>query len=104
MPAGKSGYLYVIHHPGYPAHSKVGRAVDPLRRLAAANTWSPNGKFRLIGQVHYTDSHLAERVAHLLLGPRWVRGEWFRIWPDNALNLLRGIKSRETRRRKERDD
>lgn len=93
------GYLYVIHHPGYPAHSKIGRAVDPERRLAAANTWSPAGRFRLIGAVHFTDAHQAERIAHHLLGPKWVRGEWFRVWPREALNFLRGLKRRFTNRK-----
>jgi hypothetical protein len=74
----------------------VGRTVDPAKRLAAANTWSPTGLFRLIGAVSFTDAHTAERAAHHLLGDRRTRGEWFRIWPREALSLLRGLRRRET--------
>jgi hypothetical protein len=88
----------VIRHPGYPAHSKIGKAVVPARRLAAANTWSPTGQFRLIGAVRFTDADTAERVAHFILRDRRTRGEWFKLWPDEALAFLRGLKRRETNR------
>jgi hypothetical protein len=92
------GYLYVIFHPDYPHQSKIGLAVDPKRRLAAANTWSPTARFQLSGAVHFTDAPLAERVAHRLLAEHRSRGEWFRLHPDEALNALRGLRRRERNR------
>ena len=93
----RHGYVYVIFHPNYPYQSKVGLAVDPKRRLAAANTWSPTARFGLCGAVRFTDAPTAERVAHRLLKAHRGRGEWFRIPPIEALNLLRGLRRRELR-------
>jgi hypothetical protein len=90
----------VIVHPNYPHRAKIGLATDPKRRLAAANTWSPSARFHLSGQVHFTDAPTAERVAHRLLKDKAVRGEWFRVHPDEALNLLRGLRRRERNREK----
>ncbi len=72
--------------------------MDPKRRLAAANTWSPTARFRLSGAVHFTDAPTAERVAHRLLAEHRSRGEWFRVSPNEALNVLRGLRRRETNR------
>jgi hypothetical protein len=88
----------VIHHPNYPHQSKIGLAVDPSRRLAAANTWSPTARFQLCGAVHFTDAPTAERAAHRLLKDKASRGEWFRVHPTEALNLLRGLRRRERNR------
>ncbi len=96
----KAGFLYVIYHPDYPFQAKIGLAVDPKRRLAAANTWSPTSRFRLSGAVHFTDAPKVERVAHKLLSDRRSRGEWFKLRPKEALSFLRGLKRRETNRKK----
>lgn len=94
----RSGFLYVIYHPGSPSYSKIGKAAKPIRRLAAANTWSPTEQFKLVGAVHFTDADTAERAAHFLLRDRRTRGEWFKLWPEEALALLHGLRRREVYR------
>ncbi len=96
--APRPGWAYVIHHPNYPPQSKTGLAVDPARRPAAANPRPPTARFQLCGAVHFTDAPTAERAAHRLLREKASRGEWFRVHPTDALNLLRGLRRRERNR------
>lgn len=97
------GFLYVIAHPQHRTSSKIGRAVDPYKRLSAANTWSPYGAFRLHGYVFFVDVRLAEKVIHLRLSADRRRGEWFRVAPAKALNILRGLRRREINLMKEKN-
>ena len=75
----RRGFLYAIAHPDYWGWVKVGRAKDPEKRVAQANTWCPGRNFKLLGMIWFDDVIDAEREAHARLAIPFNRGvgEWF---------------------------
>lgn len=82
------GFVYVITNPAWPAHCKVGRAFDPLARLASFQTGAPERDYVLRYAVYFEDVLKAERLIHDTLADYRASGEWFRILPSTAEYVL----------------
>ena len=82
-----------------PGLVKIGRARNPQRRLAAANTWCPRKGFTLVGAVSFTNAHVAERVVHHRLADQARGGEWFHLREgQNPMEILRHVRRMEKAR------
>jgi len=72
-------YVYAIGHPhGYV---KVGRSINPEKRLDQHQTSSPY-RLWLIVQIPTTNSTELESKLHGEFKNRWVTGEWYELTPD----------------------
>lgn len=82
------GFVYVITNPAWPAHCKIGRAYDPVSRLASFQTGSPDRDYELKYAVYFDDVLKAEHLIHDTLADYRAEGEWFRILPSTAEHVL----------------
>jgi hypothetical protein len=85
------GYVYAVTHPAFPGYVKVGRAVDPRKRLQGYNTSCPRNQFSLAFTIHYENHKLAEIAIHdRLRGLRGdATGEWFKAHPDDIFQIIK---------------
>lgn len=65
---------------------KIGRSSDPSRRLKAFS--SGPVEVTLVWQQEFTDAQQAERVAHHFFRKYRVRGEWFRLNPEQVKHFI----------------
>lgn len=84
------GSVYILVNPAWPNWVKVGMAVDPYDRCRSYQTSSPYRDFQVICTLSTQDRRQTERDAHSLIGTEAeaVRGEWFKINSDTAIDLL----------------
>ena len=89
----KDGFVYVIYHDLFPDCVKIGKARNPNKRLADANTWCPEGEFKLHGAVFDRDAMSLERAVHAAAKARSTQldGEWFSMNRWHAMNLIRKV-------------
>ncbi|QOV06106.1 endonuclease [Rhizobium phage Pasto] len=88
------GHLYVITNPAWPGYCKIGRTTGLVSRFRTYQTASPLRDYDLYYSRWFADVCRAERtLKHLYSGQR-ENGEWFRIHPDDAANLVDLVASR----------
>ncbi len=81
----KDGFVYVISHPSFPDRIKIGKARNPNKRLADANTWCPDNGFVIRGAFFFEDALSVERQVHLIHAHHREDGEWFRMSAEQAV-------------------
>lgn len=80
-------YIYVIGTQGNL--QKIGYAADPAKRLAQLQTGNPEKLF-----LHYkipvpdTRARLVEQRIHKEINYKRTMGEWFKLSPKEAIDLL----------------
>ena len=84
----KRGFVYVIRHPAWPAHVKVGRAFDPESRLRQYQTGCPERGYLLHFAAYFPDVVYAEKLIHDTLADYRANGEWFRMLPSTAEHVI----------------
>jgi hypothetical protein len=84
----RRGFVYVIWNPAWPAYVKVGRAFNPLSRLAQFQSGCPERDYKLKYAVYFENCYEAERLIHNTLADYRAEGEWFRILPTTAEHVL----------------
>lgn len=82
------GFVYVVSNKSWMKYLKIGRAVDPYKRVASFNTYDPTQQFRLRYIKYFINCVDAEKAIHELLVKKRVRGEWFRIQLNDAYSSL----------------
>ena len=75
-------YFYVIE--GTPGLYKIGRSVDPLKRLRQLQTGSAV-RFQLVRAIRTLFAEEIERDLHRRYAKKRVRGEWFEL---DSMDLL----------------
>lgn len=80
------GYVYFIQAED-SGLIKIGRAADPIRRLAAMQTGSAE-PLRILRTIRAADDKALERDMHRRFSNCRVRGEWFH--PSSALATFTG--------------
>lgn len=90
--------MYVIVHPAFPGHVKVGTTTGLKGRLATYNTSCPYGQFEVALVVTVPNRREVERALCKMLAPFRCRdnAEWFRVSADHAAHLLTNISTRAT--------
>jgi hypothetical protein len=90
----RDGFVYVIYHDLFPDAVKIGKARNPNKRLADANTWCPEGEFKLHDAIFDRDAMSLERAVHAAAKSRSLQldGEWFSMNRWHAANLIRKVK------------
>lgn len=88
MKKSTEGFVYVISHPNFPSYVKIGRACDPIARLANYQTGCPMRAYKLEGATFFTNCHHTERKAHDVLDSCRMNGEWFCITAEEALKTI----------------
>lgn len=94
MSGDKSGFVYILSHPSWPYHIKVGRACDPLARLNQYQTGCPKRLYELRYSVYFEDCYQAEKEIHARMEPWREQGEWFNVtveWAAAHIRQLREI-------------
>jgi hypothetical protein len=89
----RDGFVYVIYHDLFPDAVKIGKARNPNKRLADANTWCPEGEFKLHDAIFDLDAMSLERAVHAAAKARSTQldGEWFSMNRWHAANLIRKV-------------
>lgn len=86
MANAKETHLYVIQAAD---HCKVGVAYDPTFRLMQLQVGSPIPMVLVASRPCPMDyAAKAEHGAHRLLGEFWLKGEWFAVTPDVAVDAV----------------
>lgn len=93
----KPQFIYVITHPMFNGWVKIGRAIDPERRLSVYQTCSP---FRDFEMPYYTyvlkpvayEWYFEENYKH---ANKNNKPEWFKMSVDEAIKVIENIKSKE---------
>jgi hypothetical protein len=90
MEVKEEGYLYVMVNDT-TLNCKIGvSATDPrLDRVKQLNSGTKSdGEIRCIKTVRCSNYKEAERVLHKIFGNRRIRGEWFRLTPEQSTLLM----------------
>lgn len=82
------GFVYVITHPAFPEYVKIGRAFDPESRLSGYQTGCPRRDYKLHFAAYFVNCHSAERFIHDWLADYRAEGEWFRLLPCVAEQVI----------------
>lgn len=94
MSVDKAGFVYIITHPSWPNHVKVGRACDPIARLSGYQTGCPHRSYELQYAIYFADCYQAELEIHARMEPWREQGEWFNVtveWAASHIRQLREI-------------
>jgi Meiotically up-regulated gene 113 len=84
---GGGAFLYVIQMRGL---CKIGVSQVPFSRMAQLQTASPDKLKLAYSAVTPGDGYDIEAMAHSMLDPYHVNGEWFREQPEMAVAALAG--------------
>ena len=84
------GYVYFVESQGLV---KIGRTNSLRSRLTTLQMGSPS-RLRLIDYIIYNDHLSAEKEWHRRLARYRVRGEWFRIPPEELSNAIEAERQR----------
>lgn len=84
----RQGFVYIIGHPSWPDHFKIGRAFDPESRLRGYQTGCPHRSYVLLYARYFTDCYSAERAIHLHLDKYRREGEWFYVDEHEAIEAI----------------
>ena len=84
------GYVYIFKdHMKPDGLYKIGASHEPQERLDQANTW---GDFESIYESEeVADCAKLEKEVHQSLGRYQVKGEWFKVSEDLAINTIKEI-------------
>ena len=84
------GYVYIFKdHMKSVGLYKIGASHEPQERLDQANTW---GDFESIYESEeVADCAKLEKEVHQSLGRYQVKGEWFKVSEDLAINTIKEI-------------
>lgn len=83
-----SRWVYVISHPSWPGHCKIGEATKPRTRLAAYNTGCPHKRYRLESAEFFQNSRLVTAGVYGELAEHRTHGEWFAVDAEVAINAV----------------
>lgn len=75
----KEGFVYLMQDTRNPEYIKVGKSIEPVRRLEEANCFSPLKSFKLIRWFFCEDAFRIESLVHRTFKNRNSSGEWFRV-------------------------
>lgn len=89
-------FIYVLQNPAYPGYVKIGHARDPQKRLNTYNVGCPFGQYTFAALIPVHDAPAAEAWAHRMVRRHAVRGEWFQVHADDAVNLLKHMPHRSS--------
>ncbi|MEM7200272.1 MAG: GIY-YIG nuclease family protein [Planctomycetota bacterium] len=85
----RDGFLYVISHP-LMRGVKIGRAFNPRERLAQYQTACPERAYHLAYEgPYFEDCESTERRVHQALNGFRLRGEWFAVSVDLAVEVIK---------------
>jgi len=84
----RKGFVYVIGHPAWPEHLKIGRAFDPESRLKGFQTGCPRRAYVLLYARYFDDCYVAERALHYHFDKYRREGEWFYIDEHEAIEAI----------------
>jgi hypothetical protein len=90
---GADTFLYVV--TAGDSFQKIGIANDPGQRLATLQSGCPLSlKLRYVSGIRFsrTTARELERIAHLALSERRLRGEWFGVDPETAAKVTDGAR------------
>ena len=97
------GHVYVVD---YGVAVKVGKSVDPDIRVRQLREFDGNPQVRTFVSPLIEEHHKAEKAMHKALSEKRIRGEYFNIPFEDAVDLLKRqkfntIKMTKARRAKE---
>lgn len=79
----KPGYIYLVRDKG---RFKIGRSINPARRLATAKTWNPD--LTIVGVKPFWDHERLEKALHCGFADSWYSREWFKPYDKEYASLL----------------
>lgn len=86
-----AGYVYLIREPG--GLYKIGHSTNPKKRLSSLRGQTPYAlQLELVHTIRCNNRYEAESQLHKRYADKRVRGEWFRLDPDDV-QAIRKIKS-----------
>lgn len=83
------GSVYLAHAPCRGKAMKIGKAVDPDKRLSQFRTVLPDVEFVRTWQV--PNAGLLERTLHRSFSARNVGGEWFEVTAEEVSETVRAL-------------
>ena len=83
-----SRWVYVISHPSWPDHCKIGEATKPRVRLASYNTGCPHKGYRLELAEFCQNSRVVAASGYGELAEHRTHGEWFAVNSATAIEAV----------------
>ena len=90
----KRGFVYIITNQAWPGYVKIGRAFNPEARLRGYQTSCPMRDYELTFAAYFRDCHKAETFIHNWLAEYRAEGEWFRLLPQVAEQVIYDLRER----------
>lgn len=87
VPVIQKGYVYLAVDDALPEYIKIGYSKHPEVREGTLQAEKPT--IRIIHTEQGTMAH--EKELHAVFKDRRVRGEWFKITEDEALDVMSGV-------------
>lgn len=73
----RESFIYIIADDKFPNHYKIGRTIEPEKRVIDCNVFSPYKSFRLVSWLYSDEAVLDETVFHEIFREDRTSGEWF---------------------------
>lgn len=75
----RESFVYLIQDTKNPKYIKVGKSIEPHRRLSEANCFSPEKSFIILRWFYCEDAYLVENLVHRTFKDFNSSGEWFKV-------------------------
>jgi len=84
------GYIYIIINPAWEEWVKIGRAGDPIKRLADYNTGAPLRDYELYFSISVDDMKIEHEIHKHFIEYRKLmnKNEWFKVAKEDALKYI----------------
>lgn len=81
-------FIYILGDRKFKNHYKIGRTIEPERRLSECNVYSPYKSFYLVSWIFSDEAIKKEKLFHSIYDEDNIEGEWF-YFPD--VEIIRNI-------------
>ncbi|AKN44348.1 hypothetical protein BI021_gp009 [Salmonella phage NR01] len=85
----REGFVYIMQDSKCPEFIKVGKSIEPARRLEEANCFSPEKSFRILRWFFCEDAYSVENLVHRTFKDYNTTGEWFKLNPSLVEELIK---------------
>lgn len=85
----REGFVYVMQDAAQPKFLKVGKSIEPNRRLDEANCFSPLNTFSILRWYYSEDAYTLEKLVHKNFANSRLTGEWFDLSIDTLDNFIK---------------
>lgn len=84
----KEGFVYIMLDTRNPRFIKIGKSIEPQRRLEEANCFSPERTFVISRWFFCEDAYYIENLVHKTFKQYNSSGEWFNISIEPVEQLI----------------